>query len=227
LSRLTQIAPPSTRFVSLGAEVRLGLPSHPASRRRSCLRLGVHTTSSSKGLPPPINRPCRAYSRRAYGGVQVTDLVVRLAWPPGPAPLAARGLRPCSRGPSRRPAVDRQEVRRHAITVSKPVTDNGPRTPRPDTIPLPAVETTLHQGYGPTTSTDSEQTGETSRRGTCCCGVADRARPDKTRCHACADHPRTRRMARGKCTPVPTSDSGAKPGWNDSVNRAVDWTPSR
>src|ERR1700709_210954 len=62
LSRLTQIAPPSTRFVFLGAEVRLGLPSHPASRRRSCLRLGVSTTSSSRGLAPPINRPCRAYS---------------------------------------------------------------------------------------------------------------------------------------------------------------------
>jgi hypothetical protein len=64
LSRLTQIAPPSTRFVFLGAGVRLGLPSHPASRRRSCLRLGVSTTSSSRGLPPPIDRPCRAYSRR-------------------------------------------------------------------------------------------------------------------------------------------------------------------
>src|SRR5437764_13316980 len=63
LSRLTQIAPPSTRFVFLGAGVRLGLPSHPASRRRSCLRLGVSTTSSSRGLSPPIDRPCRAYSR--------------------------------------------------------------------------------------------------------------------------------------------------------------------
>src|SRR5437764_405290 len=65
LSRLTQIAPPSTRFVFLGAGVRLGLPSHPASRPRSCLRLGVSTTSSSRGLSPPIDRPCRAYSRVA------------------------------------------------------------------------------------------------------------------------------------------------------------------
>src|SRR5918911_2565595 len=65
LSRLTQIAPPSTRFVFLGAGVRLGLPSHPASRRRSCLQLGISTTSSSRGLPPPIDRPCRAYSSRA------------------------------------------------------------------------------------------------------------------------------------------------------------------
>ena len=64
LSRLTQIAPPCTRFVFLGAGFRLGLPSHPASRRRSCLRLGVSTTSSSRGLSPPSDRPCRAYSRR-------------------------------------------------------------------------------------------------------------------------------------------------------------------
>jgi hypothetical protein len=63
LSRLTQIAQPSTRFVFLGAGFGLGLPSHPASRRRSCLRLGVSTTSSSRGLSPPIDRPCRAYSR--------------------------------------------------------------------------------------------------------------------------------------------------------------------
>jgi len=65
LSRLTQIAPPLTRFVFLGAGIRLGLPSHPASRRRSCLRLGVSTTSSSRGLSPPSDRPCRAYSRAA------------------------------------------------------------------------------------------------------------------------------------------------------------------
>jgi hypothetical protein len=65
LSRLTQIAPPHTRFVFLGAGIRLGLPSHPASRRRSCLRLGVSTTSSSRGLSPPSDRPCRAYSSAA------------------------------------------------------------------------------------------------------------------------------------------------------------------
>src|SRR5215471_21170333 len=70
LSRLTQIAPPSTRFVFLGAGLRLGLPSHPASRRRSCLRLGVSTTSSSRGLSPPSDRPCRAYSRAAPAAPQ-------------------------------------------------------------------------------------------------------------------------------------------------------------
>jgi hypothetical protein len=103
LSRLTQIAPPSTRFVFLGAEVRLGLPSHPASRRRSCLRLGVSTTSSSRGLPPPIDRPCRAYSSAPPAAARrwlawYTDsrarsdrsLLLRAAW------------RPCSRGPVRR-----------------------------------------------------------------------------------------------------------------------------
>ena len=62
LSRLTQITPPITRFVFPGAGLRLGLPSHPASRRRSCLLLGVSTTSSSRGLSPPIDRPCRAYT---------------------------------------------------------------------------------------------------------------------------------------------------------------------
>src|SRR5205085_2622587 len=93
LSRLTQIAPPSTRFVFLGAEVRLGLPSHPASRRRSCLRLGVSTTSSSRGLPPPIDRPCRAYSSAPPAAArEVAESVVLLTCPLGPIPRAARGL---------------------------------------------------------------------------------------------------------------------------------------
>ena len=77
LSRLTQIAPPYTRFVFLGAGFRLGLPSHPASRRRSCLRLGVSTTSSSRKLSPPKRSPmpgvpksaalCAAARRRPAG----------------------------------------------------------------------------------------------------------------------------------------------------------------
>ena len=83
LSRLTQIAQPHTRFVFLGAGIRLGLPSHPASRRRSCLRLGVSTTSSSRGLSPPIDRPCRAYSRVARSAITEQGREVRragLAW---------------------------------------------------------------------------------------------------------------------------------------------------
>ena len=88
LSRLTQTAPPHTRFVFLGAGIRLGLPSHPASRRRSCLRLGVSTTSSSRGLSPPIDRPCRAYSRR------------RRSAPPQPA-AHAPGVRPWGADPAR------------------------------------------------------------------------------------------------------------------------------
>src|ERR1700676_1747224 len=94
LRRLTQIAPPHTRFVFLGAGFRLGLPSHPASRRRSCLQLGVSTTSSSRGLSPPSDRPCRAYSRR------------RLT-----APLARRARRAAALGgparPPRRPPPPR------------------------------------------------------------------------------------------------------------------------
>src|SRR5260370_36942320 len=84
LSRLTQIAQPHTRFVFPGAGFRLGLPSHPASRRRSCLRLGVSTTSSSRGPSPPMDRPCRAYSRAALRAVASRGLiVVARTWLPG------------------------------------------------------------------------------------------------------------------------------------------------
>src|SRR5215472_10306592 len=89
LSRLTQIAPPYTRFVFLGARFRLGLPSHPASRRRSCLRLGVSITSSSRGLSPPSDRPCRAYSRRR----------LRRRWPGVSAGLRLEEARPAHAGP--------------------------------------------------------------------------------------------------------------------------------
>jgi len=90
LSRLTQIAPPCTRFVFLGAGFRLGLPSHPASRRRSCLRLGVSTTSSSRGLSPPSDRPCRAYSRAAPAAPLARRQRRALPWrgPPGARPAA-------------------------------------------------------------------------------------------------------------------------------------------
>src|SRR5436305_10849074 len=88
LSRLTQIAPPHTRFVFLGAGIRLVLPPHPASRRRSCLRLGVSTTSSSRGLSPPSDRPCRAYSRRR----------LRRRWPGVSAGLYLSEARPAHAG---------------------------------------------------------------------------------------------------------------------------------
>ena len=106
LSRLTQIAPPCTRFVYLGAGIRLGLPSHPASRRRSCLRLGVSITSSSRGLSPPSDRPCRAYSRRR----------LRRRWPG-----VSAGLWPW-RGPARRtPGQSRSPVIQLARTAGSPV----------------------------------------------------------------------------------------------------------
>jgi hypothetical protein len=78
--------------VFLGGGFRLGLPSHPASQRRSCLRLGVSTISSSRGLSPPIDHPCRAYSRRRLWGAEVVEFVLLRACPLGPVPLAARGL---------------------------------------------------------------------------------------------------------------------------------------
>jgi hypothetical protein len=100
LSRLTQIAPPCTRFVFLGAGIRLGLPSHPASRRRSCLRLGVITTSSSRGLSPPSDRPCRAYSRAAPLRGTASGAPRAGLWPWGGPARRARAV------PSRPASVD-------------------------------------------------------------------------------------------------------------------------
>src|SRR5207248_1725401 len=105
LSRLTQIAPPYTRFVSLGAGLRLGLPSHPASRRRSCLRLGVSTTSSSRGLSPPSDRPCRAYSRRR----------LRRRWPGVSAGLSVGGRPPGAHRATSRTAVRSDDL--HATST--------------------------------------------------------------------------------------------------------------
>lgn len=52
LGRLAQADTPSTRFVYLRSRVRLGLPSHPASRRRSCLRLVVRAISPTGDSHP-------------------------------------------------------------------------------------------------------------------------------------------------------------------------------
>jgi hypothetical protein len=115
LSRLTQIAPPSPRFVSLGAGVRLGLPSHPASRRRSCLRLGVSTTSSSRGPPPPINRPCRAYSRHRLRRREFTSRRNPSGRPTGTTTLRA-ALAGRARSRPGRPANEHQpRARRPAL----------------------------------------------------------------------------------------------------------------
>jgi hypothetical protein len=126
LSRLTQIAPPSTRFVSLGAGVRLGLPSHPASRRRSCLRLGVSTTSSSRGLSPPINRPCRAYSRRRLRGAY-HHRTLRQAVRPEPRRCARPWRAVHGRVPVARPASpDRCAAAADAVDQSKRSTLSRP-----------------------------------------------------------------------------------------------------
>ncbi len=90
LSRLTQIAPPHTRFVFLGAGIRLGLPSHPASRRRSCLRLGVSTTSSSRDFTPNRSPMPGVLKRGACGAA---------------GPASAPGLRPWEARPGARRAA--------------------------------------------------------------------------------------------------------------------------
>src|SRR5262249_36552432 len=116
LSRLTQIAPPYTRFVFLGAGLRLGLPSHPASRRRSCLRLGVSTTSSSRGLSPLSDRPCRAYSRRRLRAPRARRQrrALPLSGPPG-----TRRATPVKR--ANRLALKRRRPVRHATVFSAPI----------------------------------------------------------------------------------------------------------
>ena len=49
------------RHVFLGSRFRLRLPSHPASRRRSCHWLVVGAINLHRGLPPPSRWSCRAY----------------------------------------------------------------------------------------------------------------------------------------------------------------------
>ena len=52
------------RHVFLGSRFRLRLPSHPASRRRSCHWLVVGAINLHRGLAPPSRWSCRAYSDR-------------------------------------------------------------------------------------------------------------------------------------------------------------------
>src|ERR1035438_733479 len=65
LSRLTQIAPPSTRFVFLGAGIRPGLPSHPPHDDAAASGSELAPPLPPGDFHPPIDRPCRAYSRGA------------------------------------------------------------------------------------------------------------------------------------------------------------------
>jgi len=122
LSRLTQIAQPHTRFVFLGAGFRLGLPPHPASRRRSCLRLGVSTTSSSRGLSPPIDRPCRAYSRAPSA-----PLRGRFA-PPDPAARSQEpaAIRARGHGEARPQTVNAATAEPLAVTAAMQVSGQRP-----------------------------------------------------------------------------------------------------
>ena len=65
---LARAAPPPMRFVSLGSRIRLRLPSHPASRRRSCPRLVVGAINPHRGLTPPSGWTCPAYTTKAALG---------------------------------------------------------------------------------------------------------------------------------------------------------------
>src|SRR5215831_6316953 len=59
--RVTPPRRPCIRFLFVGSEFGLRLPPHPASRRRSCLRLVVPITKAHRGLPPPASTPCLAH----------------------------------------------------------------------------------------------------------------------------------------------------------------------
>src|SRR5712691_7931665 len=63
LGQLARAAPPSMRFLFVESRVRRGLPSHPASRRSSCLWLVVGAINLHRGLTPPSCWSCRAYQR--------------------------------------------------------------------------------------------------------------------------------------------------------------------
>src|SRR5206468_2597438 len=58
---LARAAPPPMRFVFLRSRLCLRLPSHPASRRRSCPRLVVGAINLHRGPAPPAHWSCRAY----------------------------------------------------------------------------------------------------------------------------------------------------------------------
>ena len=60
-TRSTPPAKPPVRHVFLGSRFCLQLPSHPASRRRSCSRLVVGAINLHRGLAPPARWTCRAY----------------------------------------------------------------------------------------------------------------------------------------------------------------------
>ena len=73
--QLARTAPPSTRstpaprraavcHVFLGSRFCLGLPFHPALRRRSWLWLVVGAINLHRGLSPPARWSCRAYNEK-------------------------------------------------------------------------------------------------------------------------------------------------------------------
>jgi len=63
--RVTPPRRPYIWFLFVGSGLGLRLPPHPASRRRSCLRLVVPITKAHRGLAPPVTTPCLAHNERA------------------------------------------------------------------------------------------------------------------------------------------------------------------
>ncbi len=136
LSRLTQIAPPSTRFVFPGAGFRLGFPS-PASRRRSCLRLGVSTTSSSRRTFTPNRSP--------MPGVLTAAPLRGTAGPASALGLSLGEARPAHAGPLPAGHTDHDGLVLAAPpgtrSVSRPARAVGPSA-------LPTTLTPVHAGRG-------------------------------------------------------------------------------
>ena len=64
--------------VFLGSRFRLRLPSHPASRRRSCHWLVVGAINLHRGLSPPSRWSCRAYIGYARVSTRAQDLALQL-----------------------------------------------------------------------------------------------------------------------------------------------------
>src|ERR1700761_379390 len=97
-SRLAQTAPPHMRFVSLGAELRLGLPSRPASQRRSFGGSALPAPARSQTKPPACYRaswqlPGPDSHRQATTSLRTRRPTVAHVTVSPPIPLGARNIR--------------------------------------------------------------------------------------------------------------------------------------
>ncbi len=81
---------PHIRFLFVRSGFRLGLPPHPASRRRSCLRLTIPVATARRELPPPRSMPCQAHRHPGIRDSEYPGTISRPAPCPGPR-LEGRG----------------------------------------------------------------------------------------------------------------------------------------